>query len=95
MLDPELQELLDNGTLRRKPDPFDGGEEYAIDQLSHEETTANGKEFVWYTLTILLHPAADECKYDIIQNSRNYGEDTMRYTDDASEVAAWIKERLE
>ena len=89
-LDPDLQAMVDNETLRHIS--THGGEhEYVIDPFRHRQLTPLGWQTVIYRLTI--DEEAEEGRYEIAEESEYQGGDVLLWTDDADEVVSWIAER--
>ena len=93
-LDPGLQAMVDNETLRHI---FSGGgeHEYVIDPLRHIQPTGMGPQIIIYSLIVLDNPEEDESLYEINEESEYQGSDSLLATDDPSEVIFWIEECLE
>jgi hypothetical protein len=93
-LDPALQAMVDNETLRHISSH--GGEhEYVIDPFRHRELTAIGWQTIIYLLIVRDSPEEDESRYEINEESEHQGGDNLLTTDDSSEVVFWIGECLE
>jgi hypothetical protein len=89
-LDPDLQAMLDNETLRHVSSH--GGEHaYVIDPFRHRELTPIGWQTVIYRLTI--DEEAEEGRYEIAEATEYQGDDVLLWTNDADEVVSWIEER--
>jgi hypothetical protein len=89
-LPPELQDLLTAGILQ----PTGDADEYSIDPLDHRQRSWLGWVDVFYTLRI------DEGEdgrpdYEIVEGTREHGDDTVLCSPDPDEVACWISEMVE
>jgi hypothetical protein len=88
-LPPELQDLLNAGTLRRSTENT-----FAIDALRHRERTWLGWSIVTYELRIDV--GDDEQNwYEIAEETMEIGEDIVLATTDADEAASWITELID
>ena len=93
-LDPDLQAMGDNETLRHISSH--GGEhEYVIDPFRHVQPTGIGPQIIIYLLIVRDSPEEDESRYEINEESEYQGGDNLLSTDDSSEVVFWIEECLE
>lgn len=93
-LDPDLQAMLDNQTLRHISSE-NGEHEYVIDPLRHIQPTGIGPQIIIYSMIVRDSPEDDEVRYEINEESEYQGGDNLLSADDPSEVVFWIEECLE
>lgn len=87
-LPPEIQDLLDSGTLRRSAENT-----FAIDALRHRERTWLGWSIVTYELRVDVGDDG-QTWFEIAEETMEIGEDIVLATTDADEAASWITELI-
>lgn len=95
-LDPELQRLVDSGTLRHIS-TRDGIYEFVIDSLAHDEATSIGKQRIIYRVSFdeVTSGEGDEpFRYEVTRETEYYGGREELSTNDADEVVAWIEQNV-
>jgi hypothetical protein len=89
-IEPSIQTLVDNATLRRVGSEG-GTHEFSIDAMRHKEQTGFGQQAITYTLRI-DDSAEEGDRFEIEEQSEMQGGDVKLATDDPNEVVAWIEE---